>query len=162
MKKMIRSSVHLHEKSVTMMLLTFRENCIEQKEKAWKEINIMSRICIYKLGPVQKAEIDLDKKMQVFIGTQASGKSTVCKVIYYCQKIRDYTLDFLMDREQFSENHENEYFNNYMKYLTKQFMGCFGKTTHMQQFKIEYTFGQNQITITLNEDGYIRLSLMSI
>lgn len=116
----------------------------------------MSKIRIYKFGPVHRAEVDLDKKMQVFIGTQASGKSTVCKVVYYCQKIRDYTLDFVMDREQFSKNHENEYFNNYMKYLTKQFIGCFGKTTHMQRFKIEYTFGENQITITLNEDGYIR------
>ena len=28
---------------------------------------------------------------------QASGKSTVCKVVYFCQKIRDYTLDFLME-----------------------------------------------------------------
>lgn len=121
-----------------------------------RKIKIMSKIRIYQFGPVQRAEIDLDKKMQVFIGTQASGKSTVCKVVYYCQKIRDYTLDFVMDREQFSENHKNEYFNNYMKYLTQKFMGCFGKTTHMQQFKIEYTFGQNQITITLNEDGYIR------
>lgn len=76
--------------------------------------------------------------MQVFIGTQASGTSTVCKIIYYCQKIRDYTLDFLMDSEQFINNHKNEYFSNYMKYLTKQFIGCFGKTAHMQRFRIVY------------------------
>lgn len=105
---------------------------------------------------MQEADVDLDKKMQVFIGTQASGKSTVCKIVYFCQKIRDYTLDFLMNREQYFNNHKNEYFNLYMKYLQKQFMGCFGKTTHMQRFRIEYTFGEKQIVITLNKDGYIR------
>lgn len=77
-------------------------------------------------------------------------------MIYFCQKIRDYTLDFLMDSSQFFDNHKNEYFNLYMKYLTKQFMGCFGKTTHMQKFKITYNFGEKQIDITLNKDGYIR------
>lgn len=116
----------------------------------------MNNIQIYNFGPIQTAYVELDKKMQVFIGTQASGKSTICKIIYFCQKIRDYTLDFLMSAEQYTENHKNEYFNNYMKYLTKQFMGCFGKTTHMQKFKIVYQFDDKKIVITLNQDGYIR------
>lgn len=116
----------------------------------------MHKISISNFGPVQEAEINLDKKMQVFIGTQASGKSTVCKVVYYCQKIRDYTLEFLMSREQFLNNHRNEYFNLYMKYLQKQFMGCFGKTKHMKKFQIKYSFGEKCIAITLNKDGYIR------
>jgi len=107
---------------------------------------------------VRKEVINIDKRMQILIGMQASGKSTVCKVIYFCQKIRDYTLDFLMDANQFTDNHRSEYFNNYMKYLTRQFMGCFGKTTHMQKFKIVYYFGVNKIEITLNKDGYIRFA----
>lgn len=115
-------------------------------------------ISINNFGPVEHAEIDLNKNFQIFIGAQASGKSTICKVVYFCQKIRDYTLDFLMDARQFEENHKNEYFNNYMKYLTGQFMGCFGKTTHMQQFSIVYTFGDEQIKIGLSE-GYVRYTL---
>lgn len=116
----------------------------------------MSTINIYKFGPVDKASVTLEKDMQVFIGAQASGKSTICKIIYFCQKIRDYTLDFLMDSEQFAGSHKNEYFNNYMKYLTKQFTGCFGKTTHMRKFQIEYQFGEKKIIIRLNKDGYVR------
>ena len=61
-----------------------------------------------------------------------------------------------MNSEQFTQNHKNEYFNNYLKYLTKQFMGCFGKTKHMQKFKILYTFNGKQINIFLNQDGYVR------
>lgn len=119
----------------------------------------MNRIDIENFGPIRKATIDLDKNLQVFIGAQASGKSTICKIIYFCQKIRDYTLDFLMDSEQFTENHKNEYFNNYLKYLTRQFMGCFGKTIHMQQFVINYQFNQKQISVKLNKDGYVRFML---
>lgn len=117
-----------------------------------------NEVIIRNFGPVKEARIALDKSFQVFIGAQASGKSTICKVVYFCQKIRDYTLDFLMDSEQFTKNHKNEYFNNYLKYMTKQFMGCFGKTTHMQKFEIFYSFNSRKISIFLNRDGYVRFS----
>ena len=116
----------------------------------------MGKISIKNFGPVQNADIDLDKGFQIFIGAQASGKSTIGKTIYFCNKIKDYTLDFMTDSAQFTQNHENEYFVNYMKYLKKQFMGCFCKTTHMRQFMIKYEFGVNSISIQLNENGYVR------
>ena len=114
-----------------------------------------NEIRIENFGPVKEASVDLNKSFQVFIGAQASGKSTICKVVYFCQKIRDYSLNYLMDSEQFINNHKNEYMNNYFKYLKKQFMGCFGKTTHMQKFNITYEFGQQSIRIYL-KDGYVR------
>lgn len=118
-----------------------------------------NRITILDFGPIKKAEIDLNKNFQILIGAQASGKSTMCKVIYFCQKIRDYTLDYLMDSSQFTENHQNEYTNNYFKFLRRQFMGCFGKTTHLQKFQINYQFGNKYIRIFLNSHGYIRFLL---
>lgn len=119
-------------------------------------------IIIQDFGPVKEAAVDLNKNFQIYIGAQASGKSTICKVVYFCQKIRDYTLDFMLDSEQFTQNHKNEYFNNYLKYLTKQFMGCFGTTKHMQKFNITYLFGTNRIHITLNPDGFVRFSFNTI
>ncbi len=71
-----------------------------------------NEITIQNFGPVQNARLDLNKNFQIFIGAQASGKSTLCKVVYFCQKLRDYTLDFLMNEQQFTQNHKNEYFNN--------------------------------------------------
>lgn len=118
----------------------------------------MKRISIDNFGAVRNLSIDLDKNIQVYIGAQASGKSTICKVIYFCKKIRDYLLDFLMDTEQFSSNHPNEYYNNFLKFLTRQFMGCFGTTKHMQKFIIRYEFDQKNIQIKLNKDGYVRFS----
>lgn len=118
----------------------------------------INEITIKNFGPVKSAKLDLNKNFQIFIGVQASGKSTLCKVMYYCQKIRDYTLDFLTSEWQFTQNHKNEYFNNYVKYLTRQFMGCFGTTKHMRRFEIEYHFSTKRVSISLNDDGYVRFS----
>lgn len=50
-----------------------------------------NKIVIQNFGPVKEAQINLNKNFQIFIGAQASGKSTICKVVYFVQKIRDYT-----------------------------------------------------------------------
>ena len=42
-----------------------------------------NEIVIQNFGPVKNAEIDLNKNFQIYIGAQASGKSTICKVIYF-------------------------------------------------------------------------------
>lgn len=120
------------------------------------------KILIRNFGPIKDAEIHLNNNFQILIGSQASGKSTLCKIVYFCQKIRDYTLDFLMNSEQFTKNHKNEYFNNYLKYMTKQFIGCFGTTKHMQKFRITYLFDEKKIEICLNNDGYVRFSFNDI
>lgn len=120
------------------------------------------KILIRNFGPIKDAEIHLNNNFQILIGSQASGKSTLCKIVYFCQKIRDYTLDFLMNSEQFTKNHKNEYFNNYLKYMTKQFIGCFGTTKHMKRFRITYLFDEKKIEICLNNDGYVRFSFNDI
>lgn len=121
-----------------------------------ERVSMENKVIIQNFGPVKNATVDLNKNFQILIGTQASGKSTICKVVYFCQKIRDYTLDYLTDADYFTQNHRNEYFNNYLKYLTKKFMGCFGATKHMSRFTIEYIVDYNRITINLNPDGYVR------
>lgn len=118
----------------------------------------MRNIRIKRFGAVGDVSIDIDKSMQVLIGEQASGKSTICKTIYYCLKIRDYTLDYLMDKEQFTNNSSDEYFNNYMRYLQKKFMGCFGKTRHMSRFEIRYEFNNGEILIKQNRDGFVHFT----
>lgn len=115
-----------------------------------------SKILIKNFDPVKTAEVDLNKNFQIFIGEQASGKSTIGKVVYFCRKIRDYTLDFLLEDDQFMLNHQNEYFTNYLKYLTRKFMACFGRTKHMPYFNIQYIREDTSISIQTNKDGYVR------
>ena len=46
--------------------------------------------------------------------------------------------------------------------MTKQFIGCFGTTKHMQKFRITYLFDEKKIEICLNNDGYVRFSFNDI
>ncbi len=55
----------------------------------------MRHIIIKQFGPIKEIDIDLDKDLEVIIGPQASGKSTISKIIYFCRKIRDYFLQYL-------------------------------------------------------------------
>lgn len=122
----------------------------------------MENIIIKNFGPVEYAKINLDKNFQIYIGAQASGKSTICKVVYFCQKIRDYTIDFLSDIHMLYDTHKNEYVNVYLKYLTRKFMGCFGTTKHMKKFYIEYKWNKHIIKILLSQDGFVRYEFSSI
>jgi len=117
-------------------------------------------ITICNFGPVKEAEIDLNKNFQIYIGAQASGKSTICKVVFFCQKVRDYTLEFLSDSKQFTENNPNEYFTNYLKCLRSKFMSSFGTTKHMQPFTIDYKFNGKKISIRLSR-GYVKFQFSS-
>ena len=43
----------------------------------------MTHIVIKNVGPIKNAEFDLNK-INVFMGPQSSGKSTIAKIISYC------------------------------------------------------------------------------
>lgn len=109
---------------------------------------------IHNFGPVEHTIVDLNKTYQIYIGAQASGKSTICKAIYFCEKLRDYSLTFLLEETQSLYDSSTNPWGSYMNYLKKQFMGCFGKTTHMRPFEICYQFGEHKISITLKE-GFV-------
>lgn len=115
----------------------------------------MRNIKISNFGPINDASIDLTDRYHILIGPQASGKSTICRVVYFCRKIRDYSLDYIMDPELMQQSHQNEILSNYFKFLTKRFMACFGTTKHMDSFVIKYTFDGQEISIGL-VDGYVK------
>ena len=83
----------------------------------------MRKIIIKNFGPVKNIELDISKTMNIVIGPQASGKSTIAKTIYFCRKIRDYLIEYLIDSNNFSNTHPNELFVNFLKFVRKNFMG---------------------------------------
>jgi len=75
----------------------------------------MTHIKIENIGPIKKVDIDLNK-INVFIGPQSSGKSTIAKIISYCSwyeknKIlgTDPNVDFYEELLKF-HNLEDNYF----------------------------------------------------
>ena len=113
-------------------------------------------IIIENFGPIDHCKVDLQKYIYVLIGAQASGKSTLCKVIYFCRKIKDYFIEFFLDYQKFNLLNPNEYFNSFNKFLRTKFIGCFGTTKHMDKFMIKYVFDDAWISIILDEKGFVR------
>ena len=50
----------------------------------------MSRLIVRNIGPIKEVDIDL-KKINVFIGAQSSGKSTLAKIISFCTWLDKHT-----------------------------------------------------------------------
>lgn len=112
----------------------------------------MGALQIKNFGPIYNLKIDADKNINMIIGPQASGKSTIGKVLFFCKKIRDYYVDFILQDTFFLQTHPNELYINFLKYIRRNFMGCFGTTTHMSPFEISYSYQSGQsVTISLKE-----------
>ena len=85
----------------------------------------MAHIIIKNIGPIKEVELDLNK-INVFMGPQSSGKSTIAKIISYCLWIEkniclfrnslDIEINFKKKIEEF--HHLERYFrdDSYIKY----------------------------------------------
>lgn len=86
----------------------------------------MNNIRVENFGPIRKVDIDLNK-VNVFIGPQSSGKSTIAKIISYCQWVeKRYILEGKFKynfSDKFIEFHriDESYFNSnsLIEYRTK-------------------------------------------
>lgn len=120
----------------------------------------MQKIIIKNFCAVEYLEMNLDNKIDVIIGPQASGKSTVAKIIYFCRKVRDYLIEYLTNSANFNSVHPNEYYSYFLKNVRQKFMGCFGTTKHMDNFNITFYYDIDsncKMNLRLDESGYVRI-----
>ena len=77
----------------------------------------MQKIEIRNFGPVKDVKLEI-KDYNVFIGPQASGKSTISKTIYFFKSLRDDLVKYVY------ESIENETFykplGSYAKFIRKK------------------------------------------
>ena len=91
----------------------------------------MKYLKVVNFGPIKSLELNLEKKIQVVIGPQASGKSTLVKIIYFCRKIKDYVLEYLSEQGNFPNDKaysSQQLYQQFILYIRRKFMGCFGTT----------------------------------
>lgn len=115
----------------------------------------MTKIIIRNVGPIKEAEFDLNK-VNVFMGPQSSGKSTIAKIISYCQWVEkrfildgEYKDDF---RERFMEFHRigDSYFSDesYISYISDNISIVYSGFDHVQTIEkknngLEYVNSKN-------------------
>jgi len=79
----------------------------------------MSTLSIENFGPVSGSfEMSLDKKLTVLIGEQATGKSTIARVAYYCATC---LIDWMMDRKILRDDLIGMHVKNMRQYFIKNY-----------------------------------------
>lgn len=114
----------------------------------------MSRILIENLGPIELFEQDVNEKLMVLIGEQASGKSTIAKAIFFCKSIADEYKQFVLNRDNIMEIGYQTPYIHFIKVLRTKFVEFFGTTKHMSPFTIQYFFDNNESVLIKLKQGY--------
>ena len=95
----------------------------------------MQKIIIKNFGPVQDAEIEI-KKVLVLIGEQASGKSTIAKLIYFFNFLRYNILDKLTDLIKDPQSNDFDTEEELRAFIKEEFYKFFGKDLNANSFEI--------------------------
>jgi predicted ATPase len=118
----------------------------------------MQKIIIKNFGAIAYAEIEI-KKVLVLIGEQASGKSTIAKLIYFFKSLRDDVFN------QIYQDKEKDYFDensDIILVLQEKFYNWFGSTKNLKDFEIKFYYNvetDKSLTLNLNEDKRIQCHL---
>lgn len=105
----------------------------------------MQKIIIKNFGPIKDAEIVITPLL-VLIGEQATGKSTIAKLIYFFKTLSKDLFSRYLNRQ----NVEIGLSYDLTFIIEEKFFNFFGSTSRMDEFKITYHY---------NEEKYITLSL---
>jgi predicted ATP-dependent endonuclease of OLD family len=106
----------------------------------------MQKIIIKNFGAIAYAEIEI-KKVLVLIGEQASGKSTIAKLIYFFKTLRDDVFKSIY-QDKLASNFAQ--YNNVVIPLREKFYDFFGLPDNLPNFDITFYY---------EADRYINLSL---
>ena len=108
----------------------------------------MHHIYIKNFGPVNECDMDVADCM-VITGAQASGKSTIAKVIYYFKTVKNDILDILLQRS--SSVNEFALSRTVIRQLRNKFLQMFGSSRSMSNnMEMRYEYSQSaHIRITV-------------
>lgn len=103
----------------------------------------MAKITIKNVGPIKKAELELNK-INVFMGPQSSGKSTIAKLISYCTWV-EKDVATAQSLEEYKKN--NNYFIERLESFHK-LKGYFNNSNR------EITYTSDVIIINYNANSF--------
>lgn len=123
----------------------------------------MPKIIVENFKGIQNAEIEI-RDMVVLIGEQASGKSTLAKLVYFFKSLGEEYLNFISNNlgtgfDWYPKNFQNKLWTE----IRRNFYRSFGSIQNLGNFKIQYIYSvEKSHHLTLypeNSDGrkYLRI-----
>ena len=109
----------------------------------------MQRMTIRSFGPVKEAHLQIDDIL-LFIGPQASGKSTISKTIYFFKSLKDDLIRYIVD--SLEENRFDRPLGTFAKRTRAKFLNFWGPTLHLTGIYLKYEYSPDvSVTVTLKE-----------
>ncbi len=115
----------------------------------------MAHLSIRNIGPIKNIDIDLNR-INVFLGPQSSGKSTIAKILSFCQWLQKDAV-IRQSIWHINEDFVNQYFveyHNISSYLTKEL-----SEFHYTGRCINIDYAKGKMTVT--ESGGVRDAAVS-
>lgn len=101
----------------------------------------MQKILIKNFGPLEEVNLEV-KDLMLFIGPQASGKSTISKGIFFFKSIRDDVLRYLL--EGLDDGKYEKALGNIGKRIRGKFLEFWGPTAHLGRIFLQYDYGDGK------------------
>lgn len=96
----------------------------------------MQKIIVENFGPIKHAEIEL-RDFVVLIGEQASGKSTLAKLVYFFNSLNE---DFIATASNADTNDLKVILERLSSTTSQKFVGYFGNPAFLPEFSIQFYF----------------------
>ncbi len=113
-------------------------------------VNAMSKLSIKNIGAIKNVEFDVNR-INVFMGPQSSGKSTISKILCHCQWVEKSC--FLNKQELEYYQKPGVFFNSLVEYHKLE--GYFNRNASIKYvgdyFTLTYTHSSKRITIKLRD-----------
>lgn len=110
----------------------------------------MQKIEIKNFGPIKELKLEI-KDFMLFIGPQASGKSTIAKTIFFFKSLSDDLVKFYM--ESIEKKSFSKPIGTFGKIVRQKFLDYFGASTHLENILLKYYYNNDVwIEITLEEE----------
>ncbi|MEQ8971177.1 MAG: AAA family ATPase [Coleofasciculus sp. C1-SOL-03] len=105
------------------------------------------QLTIHRFSPIADVQIDL-KDLLIFIGSQASGKSTVSKAIFFFKSLRDDLTSYLY--QCYIQHQFEEQITNFAKLSKQKFIKIYGSVLQFPEMELTYNYGNGIEVIIRN------------
>ena len=124
------------------------------------EIVKYPRLEIKNFGPITEAEIFVND-MMVFIGPQASGKSTIAKTIFLFKSIKSDLQSFVSDKVETNGDWDEDLFRFKHK-ISEKFFSIYSGDSVQSDFLIQYYYANNKSIMLFFKDKLFDIEISKL
>jgi predicted ATPase len=95
------------------------------------------QLTIHQFGPISDIKLDLNDIL-IFIGSQASGKSTVSKAIFFFKSLRDDLYRYYLDC--YNQNKFDSSISSFAKLAKQKFIKIYSSVQQSPDMRLEYKY----------------------